>query len=383
MLPGSRPPLTALLRAQRRSLFPIAAIGLACGLFWSCAAQAPPRPPRVERPVQVRDLTAEQVGTSIELRFTRPDSATDGELLTKPVEIEIFRTVTPPNAKPGANTSAGPGPEKPPAPLITLKGGDLSRYTVGQKIQYSDQLAPAEFSRLLGSTLTFRVRALTRGFRSRPIEGGLSNGARVTLLDVSRPVEGLAVEVTEKALDLRWSPPAETVSGRPAGAVAGYQVYRSDRGKSGPYERLAEVSGPSYADASFEFGHLYSYKVRAVSREDGHTAVSTDSATVEIVPRDVFPPTAPTGLTALYTAGAVELVWNPNTEPDLAGYNLYRREAGGQAQRLNAELLRSPLFRDAAVIPGRRYTYRVTAVDLNGNESAASAEVEVDVPSTR
>lgn len=382
MPPAARSASPSLRRERYRTLLSVAAIGLTCGLLCSCAAQAPPHPPRIERPVQVRDLTAEQVGTAIELRFTRPDVATDGELLTKPIEIEILRGVTP-AAKPGDNANARPAPETPSARRTTLKGSDLSRHTVDGKIEYSDQLAPADFSRFLGSALTFRVRALTRGFRGRPIESALSNTARVTLLDVSRPVEGLAVEVTEKALKLRWSAPSEMVSGRPAATIAGYRVYRSDNGKSGFYQHVGETPEHSYADASFEFGRLHFYKVRAVSRADGQTAESLDSAVVEIVPRDVFPPAPPAGLTGLYTAGAVELIWNPNTEPDLAGYNIYRRETENHAERLNPELLRSPLSRDTALMPDRRYTYWVTAVDLSGNESAPSSEVRVESPHTR
>ena len=315
------------------------------------------------------------MGSSIELRFTRPDTATDGELLTKPIEIEIFREVTSSGSKP----NAAAGAEKLPAPLVTLKGAELAHRTIDEKVEYTEQLEPAEFSQWLGSTVTFRVRALTRGFRGRPIDGKLSSVAGLRLLDVSRPVENLAVEETEKALNLRWSAAAETISGRPS-APAGYRIYRSD-GRAAPYRRTAETSGTSYADAQFEFGRLYAYKIRAVTRDDGHTAESADSASVEIVPRDVFPPAAPAGLTGLYTGGAVELIWNPGDEPDLAGYNVYRRETAGPPQRLNAELLRSPLYRDTTAMAGRHYIYRVTAVDLRGNESGPSSELQINVPS--
>jgi hypothetical protein len=39
---------------------------------------------------------------------------------------------------------------------------------------------------------------------------------------------------------------------------------------------------------------------------------------------DNTPPAAPTGLTAAAGTNQINLTWNPNTEPDLAGYNLYR-----------------------------------------------------------
>jgi fibronectin type 3 domain-containing protein len=47
---------------------------------------------------------------------------------------------------------------------------------------------------------------------------------------------------------------------------------------------------------------------------------------------------------------------------------------------LNAQLLPTPVFRDMWVAPGQRYTYRVTAVDLAGNESRPSEPVAAEVP---
>ena len=87
--------------------------------------------------------------------------------------------------------------------------------------------------------------------------------------------------------------------------------------------------------------------------------------------------TPPQGLSSIYSAGAVELVWTANTEADLAGYNVYRLE-NQTAQRVNKELLRTPIFRDATAAPGKTLTYYVTAVDLAGNESKASNKEEVE-----
>jgi fibronectin type 3 domain-containing protein len=175
------------------------------------------------------------------------------------------------------------------------------------------------------------------------------------------------------------------MTGKASGSIASYRVYRSERdsargAKANPYSIIAEVDEPSYADANFEFGQTYFYKVRAVVTANGVKAESQDSAPVEILPRDTFAPAVPAGVTGLYTSGAIELIWNPNQERDLAGYNIMRRENGGRPERLNLELLRSPLYHDKAVAPGHHYYYQVTAVDMSGNESAPSAEIEVDVP---
>lgn len=100
---------------------------------------------------------------------------------------------------------------------------------------------------------------------------------------------------------------------------------------------------------------------------------------VEIIPHDVFPPAVPSGLGAIYATDAVELIWAANSEPDLAGYNVYRRQDDGPAQKVNPEILRTPIFRDPSVRAGRKYFYYVTALDLANNESAPSEEVSVEI----
>ncbi len=76
----------------------------------------------------------------------------------------------------------------------------------------------------------------------------------------------------------------------------------------------------------------------------------------------------------------VDLTWRPGLEADLAGYNVYRREGEGAPAKINAELAKSPAYRDARVQPGHVYLYSVSAVDLRGNESARSPEASETVP---
>jgi fibronectin type 3 domain-containing protein len=81
------------------------------------------------------------------------------------------------------------------------------------------------------------------------------------------------------------------------------------------------------------------------------------------------------------TPASVELTWTINTEPDLAGYTVYRSENPEMpGQKLNSELLLVPTFRDISLVPGKSYFYRVGAVDQSGNESPLSSPVEAQVP---
>jgi fibronectin type 3 domain-containing protein len=77
---------------------------------------------------------------------------------------------------------------------------------------------------------------------------------------------------------------------------------------------------------------------------------------------------------------AIDLSWQPNTEADLSGYAVYRREGSENWQRISpAQPLAGPAFHDAHVEPGRIYSYAVTAIDLGGHEGERSAEAEETV----
>jgi len=116
--------------------------------------------------------------------------------------------------------------------------------------------------------------------------------------------------------------------------------------------------------------------VQAAMKAGDAEAESGVSKPAAIPYEDRFPPAVPAGLTAIAGIESIQLVWNPDAEPDLKGYYLYR-SAGDQPFARLGELLESPSYTDRAVEAGKRYRYAVSAVDQSGNESARSAPVEV------
>ncbi len=72
--------------------------------------------------------------------------------------------------------------------------------------------------------------------------------------------------------------------------------------------------------------------------------------------------------------GGIRLSWSANSEPDLAGYNVYRATvSGGLYTKLNTSLITATSYDDA--ISGGPFFYVVTAVDTSLNESVRSSEV--------
>ncbi len=84
------------------------------------------------------------------------------------------------------------------------------------------------------------------------------------------------------------------------------------------------------------------------------------------------PPAPPTALEGEIGEKA-SLAWEPNTEPDLAGYNVYRATASGGPYARVATLL--PKSEHQELPPGGFYCYVVTAENKGGNESGYSAEI--------
>jgi fibronectin type 3 domain-containing protein len=164
-------------------------------------------------------------------------------------------------------------------------------------------------------------------------------------------------------------------------------VYRQELNASGQpigeSQRLAllPATETSWLDSGARWNRTYVYRVRAIAGNGAREVESLDSTPVRVTPRDVFPPGVPMGLQAVLAAGgdAVDLSWEPVTSADLAGYRVYRRSPGGAWTRINADLVVTPVFRDAHPAAGTA-EYAVSAVDQNGNESRRSASVDVTIP---
>lgn len=101
---------------------------------------------------------------------------------------------------------------------------------------------------------------------------------------------------------------------------------------------------------------------------------------VEIVV-DNLPPAAPTGLVATLQSPDVQVDWNPNAEPDLLGYLLYRNGSlvdftGSLPADLRPYSIPENAYLDQQP-PDGELVYRVYAIDLAGNISLPSDPASV------
>jgi fibronectin type 3 domain-containing protein len=190
----------------------------------------------------------------------------------------------------------------------------------------------------------------------------------IPLANLPPPPKDLTTRVTESAVVVEWNV---------ADAATAYNVYRSDDVVQ-PINASA-LTAPSFEHTGVPFGQEQCYRVRSIAHVDGVSLEGEPSAPHCVTPRDEFPPAAPRGLAAVPTAGQISLIWDANTEKDLAGYLVLRGDApDGPLTAITQGPIRETSYRDATVKPGIRYIYAIVAVDnaTPPNLSAQSARVE-------
>jgi hypothetical protein len=142
-------------------------------------------------------------------------------------------------------------------------------------------------------------------------------------------------------------------------------------------------------DQSFDWERTYYYHadtltVISQAGKPDMRVEGDDTPEVKIFAHDIFPPAVPAGVQAVFSGAGqqafIDLIWDPVTDADLSGYNVYRHEEGGAPVRVNSEPVRTPAFRDVQVVSGKKYFYSVSAMDLRGNESGRSEEAGESVP---
>src|SRR5207249_498986 len=153
--------------------------------------------------------------------------------------------------------------------------------------------------------------------------------------------------------------------------------------------------GDSAVDDTARIGGRYRYFARLVAAAAGAGLRESPPTRpeVEVDYADRFPPAAPSLVTADPVAPArdtearweIRLAWSSPIDADVAGYRIYRAEGDG-AFALAASLPASETtWTDAAVEPGRRYRYSVTAFDTADppNESERSDTAGAEIPGDR
>lgn len=195
-------------------------------------------------------------------------------------------------------------------------------------------------------------------------------------------------EYSETANTIRWQAPTSNSDGSAPVNLLGYNVYRLLESQSEPEAKLLTtepITATAYQDKQFKFGERYVYFVRSVSLgTEGKPVESLNSNTIELSQVDLYPPSAPSLAPPGVAPGRIALFWTANSEPDVAGYFLFRSTDPNLPKdkwtKLTPTLYTKTTFTDENVETGKTYYYYVVAVDTAGNPGPPSEVVSETVP---
>ncbi len=323
----------------------------------ACAKKGPPVAWETIVPTRIGDLQATPREGRLLLVWKTPKANTDKTPLTNLASFQILR-------------SEG-----------TLVGDQCKGCGEKAKVIFEMKVAPEDFAPGKRISIYFEdqqprrvyvyevVSINRRGHPSAP-----SNPVTVYWDHPLRAPTIVRAERGDKRVDLSW----ESIEG-----ATGYNVYRRMEGEEefplNPLNREL-LREDHYTDLGVHNDIKYFYSVRAVRRVVKTDVEGKGSPALPVTPMKLTPPSAPVGLVAIPLKEGIELNWRKNPEPDILGYNVYRRKVGEKEfKRLNESPLPKETYLDTEVELGQDYEYAVTAVDNSPrrNESPRSEEVRV------
>ena len=349
-------------------------------------------------PKPVKDPAATRVGDAVHLHWTMPKETTDKVALKGDQRAHFCWEDAAMGEKPaGGAGKAGAGKAQKATPKTgpdSVPGFGGWVVSSGKGCGFYGEDAGGAGCGCAAGCGVFCRATKPRGEDGGTVECGMGRDGAAP-----QGVTGLRLETRAEGVVLHWDeaaaraamvlrihrmlvpgPAAEKANAANGAPPAEQQVLEVDLGKGDPGVAL---------DHDAVLDHAWKYWAERVMKVeiDQHAMeiAGPPSATVAIDAKDVFAPAVPAGVAAVADAEAkaIDLSWTPDTDSDLAGYVVYRRDvtAGTAMERISGTaLVVPPSFGDTTVVAGHRYAYAVSAVDRDGNESARSGEVVEEIP---
>ncbi|MES5819467.1 PA14 domain-containing protein [Streptomyces sp. RG80] len=156
--------------------------------------------------------------------------------------------------------------------------------------------------------------------------------------------------------------------------LAGYRVYRRT---ADTWTRLSTTTATSYTDTTLPVtGATYHYEIRAHDKAGNESAGTADQPVTTV---DRTAPAVPTGLDTSLSLSGIQIEWT--AVAGAASYRVYRAPSGSTSYTAVGNPTTAS-YLDASAAEESSYTYRVSALDAAGNESARSGAVTATRPDT-
>jgi len=172
------------------------------------------------------------------------------------------------------------------------------------------------------------------------------------------PLVHIADSGKGNAIKIYW----DDLERSPFGRVTSYRVYHGT--SSGIYTDSITTNELSVTFKGLPGLQTHYFAVAAFDEKGNRSPNSDEVTNYPSVPMDLI-------LTPLQTS--ILLEWSQNNDPDIYGYNLYRKSSIETSfVKINYEVIRDTSYLDTNVWGDKSYSYALTAVDSDGHESGFS-----------
>ncbi len=341
--------------------------------FLCCGKKGDILPPRVRFPQTAEDIHAVQRANRIILEWRNPSAYVDGSALSEIERIEIWVLKTREESEKDTSEIGEDTFQEQAQLAFSIDKENIPEYTVQdsgaeQRMQYFYEFSAADS---FTYTYTFGIR-----IKEKKKYSDFSDLASLKPVLVSLPPRDVAASLFRDRIEIAWKAPLKNIDQSSPPNFEGYNIYRSEAEKEARRINPDLVKKEKYADRNFSFGQTYRYFVRTSATDVAPFFESLDSEPVEVLAEDSFAPHPPEGLISVGAPGMIAISWDENSEEDLAGYRVWRREEREKEFRLlTPQKVKESSYTDTAVENDKVYYYAVTAVDNQGNESQMSAVI--------
>jgi hypothetical protein len=326
----------------------------------SCGKKGPLKldPPKL--PVKIRSVQIRQIGTDIKLSWNYPTQLSDKKTRMERKKISKVRIYY-------ADKKLPPKKFKKKSSLL-LK---LDQKKMKAENNVFSKLIPFKTKNLDKKDHSFAIRYIYERKKSP-----LSPIVTIQTVIPTKPITDLTIKKENKVIKLQWTSPALNLSNKPIGHIIGYRIYKKIKKGSFILVNKENVLREFYEDKDTGKDGEYFYRVSSVISNEIESEASN---IVSVDVKDIFPPDPPSNLISFTSEDHIFLTWNPVEDKDLAYYKVFRKADSDSEFKLIADKLKQNYYKDINVQKGETYRYSISAVDLKGNESKNSNEVQEDL----
>jgi parallel beta-helix repeat protein len=223
------------------------------------------------------------------------------------------------------------------------------------KIIYSGPNIWCNIEKYVNETFYYRVKT----YNDKQV-GQWSNTVDITVdYPPAPPSKLVAKNPTFDEITLSWEPNTEP-------DINGYNIFINDT-ESGPTGNFHPIHTVLGSDTTYKVGGLkdallYHFKIKAFDKSMSNSSYSNVASTSTF---DLTPPKAPSGLNVIDSSPTtLTLTWNPNPEPNIIGYLIYRSKSSlTPFEQITPEEVNDTEYTDTELPESTTYYYKITAVN--------------------